>query len=100
MSADAIGMEHAARTEPAVFFACDALIVAAKALRSYLYSGTLSCAVSCTNIPSCVGHFWDTSYEKTKRSPSIGEQRRAAKSLILLFSVAAGFAGIRKENNF
>ena len=46
-----------------------------------------------------VGHFWDTSCAKTRRSPSIGEQWSAAKSLILLLSVAAVFASVRKENN-
>ena len=35
---------------------------------------------------SCVGHFWDTSYSKTRRLRSSSEHWRAAKSLILLLS--------------
>jgi hypothetical protein len=60
----------------------------------------MSCAVNCTNTLSCVGHFWDTSYSKTRRLRRIGEHWRAAKSLILLLSVAAVFAGVREVNNF
>jgi hypothetical protein len=50
--------------------------------------------------PAGVGHFWDTSYSKTRILTTIGEHWRAAKSLILLLSVAVVFAGVRKENNF
>jgi len=46
-----------------------------------VFSGAYLVQFSCTNMPSSVGHFWDTSSAKTRRSPRTGEQCRAAKSL-------------------